>query len=96
MQLSKSSRLGPYEVEAPPRWSSDGRRIYFRRQGRAAVAAVHAGESFSAEAPRTIKSFGEITELTVAKGGTIVALREIDSDSTPVTVIFNRRGLLRQ
>jgi eukaryotic-like serine/threonine-protein kinase len=79
-----------------PFWSSDGRQLFFLTPERRVVTtAVHRGDSFSADAPRTVDSLGDnIVDFAVARNGSMVALREIDSGQPLLTVVMNWQELL--
>ena len=80
-----------------PFWSSDGRQLFFLTpEARVAAAAIHGGESFSADPSRTVEALGDkIVDFAVSQNGRMVALREIDSGQAPLSVVLNWRELLR-
>ncbi len=80
-----------------PSWSADGRRLFYLAGDRVVVAAVHDGESFSADAAQPVEALGDhIQDFTVAQNGRIVALREIDPGQPPLTVVRNWEQLLKR
>jgi Tol biopolymer transport system component/predicted Ser/Thr protein kinase len=88
-QVSTGGGLRPF-------WSADGRQLFYLVGDRVVVAAVHEGESFSADAPRPVEALGDkIVDFAVAQNGRIVALREIDLGKAPLSVVLNWQELLR-
>ncbi|MEO6258964.1 MAG: protein kinase [Thermoanaerobaculia bacterium] len=79
-----------------PFWSADGKQLYYQENDHVVVAAVHDGPSFSADASHVVEALGDhIADYAVAQNGRIVALREIDPGSAPLTLVLNWRELLR-
>jgi eukaryotic-like serine/threonine-protein kinase len=80
-----------------PRWSPDGSRLYFMSGRRIFCVDLLAGSTFSAGVPRRFETFDfDVSEFDIAKDGTIVALRVIDPDERPITVVHNWHKLLLQ
>jgi hypothetical protein len=58
-------------------------------------AAVRDGASFSAFAARPVEALGDqIQALSVARSGRIVAVRQIDPGTPPLTIVRNWERLL--
>ena len=78
-----------------PWWSGDGRQLYYLAGDRVFEAAVRDSASFSAFAARPVEALGDhIHAFTVARSGRIVALRQIDPGTPPLTIVRNWEQLL--
>jgi Tol biopolymer transport system component len=78
-----------------PSWSADGKRLYYLAGDRVVEATVRDGESFSAFAAQPVEPLGDhIRDFSVAQSGRIVALREIDPGTPPLTIVRNWVELL--
>jgi hypothetical protein len=78
-----------------PWWSVDGRQLYYLGGDRVFEAAVRDGASFSAGAARPVEALGDrIQAFAVARSGRIVAVREIDPGTPPLTIVRNWEQLL--
>jgi Tol biopolymer transport system component len=78
-----------------PWWSADGRQLYYLGGDRVFEAAVRDGASFSAGAARPVEALGDrIQAFAVARSGRIVAVREIDPGTPPLTIVRNWEQLL--
>ena len=80
-----------------PFWSPDGGTLYFLSGGRIMAAAVHAGESFTTDAPRVVTTLGDhIAGFALSKSGRFLVLRELDAGTSPATVVLNWERLLEK
>lgn len=80
-----------------PFWSPDGGTLYFLSGDRIMAAAVHAGDSFTADAPRVITTLGDhIADFALSSSGRFLVLRELDAGTSPATVVLNWERLLEK
>jgi Tol biopolymer transport system component len=80
-----------------PGWSADGAKLYYLAGKRLVAAAVQEGISFSSDPPKPVEGLGDgITGFAVARNGRIVAVREVDSGESPMTVVVNWQRLLEK
>jgi eukaryotic-like serine/threonine-protein kinase len=77
-----------------PRWSADGRTLYYLSRGTIHSVEVRDDRVFSPGPPRAVQAFGsQVTGFDVTRNERIVALSGLN-ERRPLTVVVNWRGLI--
>ncbi len=75
---------------AYPRWSPDGRTLYYLSRGRIQAVVVSEEPLFSVGQTHTLQAFGDgIRGFDVARNGKIIALQAPDQSPPPLKVVLN-------
>jgi len=93
------SAAGKWQVSpgqgGKPRWSADGKLLYFSAGGKVYSAGVRTGESFESEAPKEIAAVPE-DEWDVTADGRLLILHNVDRSAPPLNIVLNWEELLRK